>query len=146
MPAPHPSRPSSRTLLRGLLRLVAAVGLAVDAAVHARLAGRYDAISATVSEGDLFRAEAAAAALAAVLVLAWRRRAGDLFALLVAAAGLGAILLYRYADIGPLGLLPNMYEPIWSSDKTTAAWAQGLAVLSLSVLVAWRRGRRTPAS
>ncbi|WP_232248534.1 hypothetical protein [Streptacidiphilus rugosus] len=55
-----------------ILRIAAAAGLAVDAAVHARLAGQYDLVTATISEGILFRAEAAAAALAVVLVLLWR--------------------------------------------------------------------------
>ncbi|MFJ7244410.1 hypothetical protein ACIQWA_07135 [Kitasatospora sp. NPDC098652] len=146
MTGQHSNRPSTGAITRALLRLIAAAGLALDAAVHARLAGHYDAVAKTVSEGDLFRAEAAAAALAVLLVLLWRRRAGDLFALAVAAAGLAAILLYRYANVGALGPLPNMYEPIWSTDKATAAFAQGIAVLALSVLVIRPADGRTPAS
>ncbi|MER8104870.1 hypothetical protein [Kitasatospora sp. NPDC094016] len=145
MPSTHPSRTSAQSLFRGVLRLAATAGLALDAAVHARLAGQYDAVSATISEGDLFRAQAAAAALAALLVLAWRRRPGDLFALGVAAAGLAALLVYRYADIGAFGPLPDMYEPIWSTDKITAAVAQGVAILALSVLAARPAGRATRA-
>ncbi|WP_327071106.1 hypothetical protein [Kitasatospora sp. NBC_01302] len=125
---------------------MAAAGLAVDAAVHARPAGQYDTVSATVGEGDLFRAAAAAAVLSALLVLRRRRRPGDIVALLVAAAGLAAILVHRRTGIGAIGPLPNMYEPIWSSDKAAAAWAQGIAILALSVLVAWPRGRSTPVS
>ncbi|MFJ7281020.1 hypothetical protein [Kitasatospora sp. NPDC098663] len=146
MTSPHPNRMSLRTLAHALLRLVAAAGLVVDTVIHARLAGHYDAVAKTVSEGDLFRAEAGAAALAALLVLLWRRRAGDIFALAVAAAGLAAILLYRYADIGALGPLPDMYEPVWSTDKATAAWAQGIALLALAVLLIRPADGRTPAS
>ncbi|PYC70171.1 hypothetical protein C7C46_27580 [Streptomyces tateyamensis] len=143
MPATAPTRPPSRTITRALLRLVAATALAVDAAFHARLAEQYDTVASTISEGDLFRAEAAAAALAAVLVLAWRRRVGDVFGLVVAAAGLAAILLYRYVDLGALGPLPDMYEPIWSPDKTVAALAQTIALAALLLLLV-RRPRATP--
>ncbi|WP_208615588.1 hypothetical protein [Streptomyces rubellomurinus] len=126
--------------------MVAAAGLAVDVAVHARLADQYDAVKATVSEGTLFRAEAAAASLAVLLVLLWRHRIGDAFAWLVAIAGLAALLLYRYVDVGAHGPLPNMYEPIWSTDKTTAAWAQTAAAGALTPLLLWSRLRRhTPA-
>ncbi|MFI6849322.1 hypothetical protein OG535_37285 [Kitasatospora sp. NBC_00085] len=139
--------PAPGTVRRGravdaVLRLLAAAGLAVDAAVHARLAGQYDAVTADISQGTLFRAEAAAASLAVVLVLLWRHRVGDAFAWLTAAAGLAAILLYRYVDVGAHGPLPNMYEPIWSTDKTTAAWAQAVAVAALTVLLLRPRGRR----
>ncbi|MFF7990582.1 hypothetical protein ACFZDG_12440 [Kitasatospora xanthocidica] len=124
------------------LRLLAATGLAIDAAVHLHLADRYDAVTATISQGTLFRAEAAAAALAVVLVLLWRRPLGDLFAWTVAAAGLAALLLYRYVDVGALGPLPDMYEPLWFTDKTLTACAQAVATLSLTVLLA---GHRRPA-
>ncbi|MHA6763682.1 hypothetical protein [Streptacidiphilus sp. PAMC 29251] len=120
---------------RTVLRIAAAVGLAIDAAVHAKLAGQYDAVAGSISEGTLFRIEAGAAALAVVLVLAWRRSLGDLFAWGTALAGIAAILLYRYVDVGSLGPLPNMYEPIWSSDKLWALAGQALAVLSLVPLL-----------
>ncbi|MFC1408966.1 hypothetical protein ACEZCY_06670 [Streptacidiphilus sp. N1-12] len=123
-------------VVRTILRLLAALGLAVDAAIHARLAGQYDAVTASVSEGTLFRVEAGAAALAVVLVLAWRRLPGDLFALLTALAGLAAILVYRYVDVGAFGPLPDMYEPIWSTDKVWALAGQALAAVTLLPLVA----------
>jgi hypothetical protein len=130
--------------VRMILRLLAAGGLAVDAAVHAKLAGRYDAVAASISQGTLFRIEAGAAALAVVLVLAWRRLPGDVFAWLTAAAGLAAILLYRYVDVGSFGPLPDMYEPIWSADKVWALAGQGLALVALIPLIAAdRHPRRT---
>jgi hypothetical protein len=129
--------------VRIILRILAALGLAVDAGIHAKLAGQYDAISASISEGTLFRVEAGAAALAVVLVLAWRKRPGDLFAALTALAGLAAILVYRYVDLGAFGPLPDMYEPIWSSDKTWALIGQAVAVLALvPLLVPGRLTRR----
>ena len=55
-----------------LLRLVVVAGLAVDVYVHLHLAASYDANTAAISEGTLFRVEAGVAGLAAVLVLLTR--------------------------------------------------------------------------
>jgi hypothetical protein len=119
----------------------------VDAYVHAELADRYDPVKATISEGDLFRAEAAAAALAALLILVWRRPVSAAFAWLVAAAGLAALLVYRYVNVGAHGPLPDMYEPIWTSDKKTAMVAQIVAVVAATfLLLSGRLTRRTPGT
>jgi hypothetical protein len=135
-------------VLRSLLRIAAAAGLAVDAAVHARLADQYDAVTGSISQGTLFRAEAAAAALGVLLVLAWRRLPGDAFAWLTALAGIAALLLYRYVDVGAIGPLPNMYEPIWSTDKLWALAAQTLTALTLVPLLTRprRHRRRAPGT
>jgi hypothetical protein len=118
--------------VRLILRLVAALGLAIDAGIHAKLAPQYDAVTtATISQGTLFRIEAGAAALAVVVVLLWRRWPGDLFALLTATAGLAALLVYRYIDVGTLGPFPNMYEPVWFTDKVWAVIGQALAMAAL---------------
>ncbi|MGW2250003.1 hypothetical protein ACWCXH_07365 [Kitasatospora sp. NPDC001660] len=122
-----------------VLRLLAAAGLVIDAVVHAQLAENYDAVGTTISQGTLFRIESVAAILAALLVLLWRHRVGDLFAWAVAASGFGALLLYRYVNVGILGPLPNMYEPVWFADKTLAAWAEGVATAALTVLLLSRR-------
>jgi plastocyanin len=110
------------------VRLLAAAGLAVDAYVHADLAPVYDGVRGSVSQGELFRIEAGAAAAAALIVVVAGRRTGFGLAFAVAASALGALLLYRYADVGRLGPLPNMYEPGWFSEKTTAAVAEAAAV------------------
>lgn len=133
------------TVLSLALRGVAAAGLAVDAYVHLNLAHHYDPVaSSVISQGTLFRIEAAAAILAALLVLFWRHRPGDAFAWLTAAAGLAAILFYRYVDPGALGPLPDMYEPIWFADKVWALIGQGVAIAALTPLLAGRR--RTPGT
>ncbi|MGW3045481.1 hypothetical protein ACWC9T_36885 [Kitasatospora sp. NPDC001159] len=142
MAIPESAGRRGRRLTHLVLRLLAAAGLAVDAVVHARLADQYDAVGDSITQGTLFRAEAAAASLAVVLVLLWRRRSGDLFAWAVAASGLGALLLYRYVDVGALGPLPNMHEPVWFGDKTLAAWAEGVATAALTVLLLGSRRRR----
>jgi hypothetical protein len=142
------------TPLRVTCRALAAAGLVTDASIHLRLASRYDPVAASVSQGTLFRIESAVAILAAVLVVAWRHWIGDAFALGVAAAGLAAVLVYRYIDVGRLGPLPNMYEPIWYSDKTWSAIGQAVAVAALSLLLflpaAWSgdesAGPRRPSS
>ncbi|MFF1908704.1 hypothetical protein [Kitasatospora sp. NPDC058218] len=138
-PSPPPAG-RQRHIAVLLLRLIAAAGLAVDAVVHLHLAGRYDAVGATISQGTLFRFEAAAAGLAVLLVLLWRRRLGDLYAFAVAAGGLALLLLYRYVDVGALGPLPDMYEPVWFTDKTLTAWAQGIAAVALAALLVGHRG------
>ncbi|MFD8088465.1 hypothetical protein ACFV4F_43090 [Kitasatospora sp. NPDC059722] len=142
MDTPAPGRRRGRSLTHLVLRLAAAAGLAIDAAVHARLADQYDAVGDSLSQGTLFRLESAAASLAALLLLLWRHRTGDAFAWTVAASGLGALLLYRYVDVGAIGPLPNMYEPVWFTDKTLAAWAEGVATAALTVLLLDRRRRR----
>src|SRR5664280_2386199 len=70
-----------------------------------------------VTEGQLFRAQAAAA-------------------LLVAGSAFAAVLLYRYVNVGQLGPLPRMYEPSWDAPgKLPSAYAEGtgavLAALGL---------------
>ncbi|HEY3952491.1 MAG TPA: cupredoxin domain-containing protein [Streptosporangiaceae bacterium] len=108
-------------------RILVAAGLAVDAYVHADLAPAYDGVRASISQGDLFRIEAGLAAAAALIVLVVGRRTGFGLAFAVAASALGALLLYRYADVGRLGPLPNMYEPSWFAGKTIAAVAEAVA-------------------
>ncbi len=126
------------------LRAIVALGLLVNAYIHVDLASQYDAVtSGTISQGGLFRIEAGAGLLAALLVLALRRRASDLFALAVAAGGIFAVLLYRYVEIGPIGPLPSMYEPIWYAEKTLSLVAQAFAAAAaFTVLVLGMRGSK----
>lgn len=119
-----------RPLLAWAARLITGAGLVVDAFVHADLAGRYDPIRQSISQGNLFRVEAAVAALAALLVIIMARRETYAFAFVVAASALGAIVLYRYVNVGTLGPLPNMYEPIWFTEKVVAAVAEAAAVVA----------------
>lgn len=135
--------------VRWLLAAVTAAGLAVDAYVHADLAGGYDAVkTSTISQGVLFRAEAGAACLAALLILVRPRRYTAAFAAVVAAAGLAAVLVYRYVNVGKLGPLPSMYEPIWFPEKTRSAIAEAVATasaLALFVLIQLRIWHDDPA-
>ncbi len=130
-----------------ILRLATAAALTMDAAVHAGNAPSYDAVTGTISEGNLFRVEAGLACAAALLVLIWPHRTSWIIAFLVAASALGAVLLYRYVDVGSLGPLPNLYENTWRvPGKLFSAYAEGAAVvlsaIGLIVHWNWRRGWR----
>ncbi|MEV8364510.1 hypothetical protein [Streptomyces niveus] len=140
-PTAPPHQDGAGRYLRGAARLLAAAGLAVDAYMHAYLADRYDLVSADISQGDLFRIEAGFAALAALLVLVWRRVPADLFAWSVATGGLALLLIYRYANIGAWGPFPNMYEPLWYDDKVITVVAQAVAIVATVYLLIFRPRR-----
>jgi hypothetical protein len=143
MPAPdRASRASAATvpLHRGALarsaitswtlRIATAAALGIDAAVHWQNAPAYDAVTGTISQGELFRVETAAAVAVGLGVLVRPRPSSWLAALLVAASALGAVLLYRYVDVGSLGPLPDMYENTWQvPSKLLSAYAEGAAVV-----------------
>ena len=127
----------AKLLPRVVFSVVTAAGLVVDAVIHLRLAADRDGIGSTLSEGNVFRIEGAVALLAAVLVIVLpRRRLGYGIAFVVAASAFGAVVLYRYVNVGALGPLPNMYEPIWYHDKSVSAIAELVAaVIAAAALV-----------
>ncbi len=138
-------------IVRVALTCVVVAGLAVDAFVHFDLASTYDVVrSATLSEGDLFRAEGSLAVLVAVALVLHPRRYTALAALLVTAGGLAAVLVYQYIDVGAFGPFPNMYEPVWFTEKTQSAWAEAIgavAAFALLVLLHLRtRASRRPSA
>ena len=124
-----------RLAIRVLAALVAVAGLGVDAYVHLDLAATYDAVkSSTISQGDLFRIEGWTAVVAGAAVLVRPRRWTAAIAFLVAAGGLAAVLVYRYIDVGAVGPLPSMYEPVWYPEKLQATWAEAVAAIAAIVL------------
>jgi len=126
------------TSTRRLLTLTTAAGLGVDAYVHWHLAGNFDTLIGTASphfsQGELFRLEATLALIAMLLVLATRRRFAAALAFLIAAGGLGALLLYGYVDVGGFGPVPDMYDPVWYTQKTISAVAEAIAAVGALVL------------
>jgi hypothetical protein len=122
-----------------ILAVLTAIGLLYDAKVHLHLAGDYDAVGTTVTQGWLFRAEAIVAIVVALAVLVSDHRLVWAAAGLTGLAGVGAVLLYRYVDVGAIGPIPNMYEPVWFAEKLRSAYAEG------AVAVIWlaREGLRT---
>ena len=143
MPAPdRASRASAATVpLHGValarsaitswtLRVATAAALSIDAAVHWHNASAYDAVTGTVSQGELFRVETALAVAVGLLVLVRPRPSSWVAALAVAASALAAVLLYRYVDVGALGPLPDMYENTWQvPGKLLSAVAEAAAVV-----------------
>ena len=104
-----------------VLVLLAVLGLGYDAYVHFHLASGYDPIKKDVSQGDLFRVEGTAAVLAALAVIVSDSKWAWLFAGAVGLGGAFAVVLYRYVEIGAIGPLPGMYEPVWYGEKTWSA-------------------------
>lgn len=137
-----PLRRDRRSLV---LALLVAVGLAYDAYVHLDLASSYDAVKATVSQGQLFRAEAAFALLAALLVLASDSRIAWLFAGSIGLGGVVAVVLLRYVEVPAFGPFPSMYEPVWFAEKTYSAIAEAAVVVLWLTREALRRGRPVSA-
>jgi hypothetical protein len=115
-----------------ILRLLVIAGLAVDSWVHFHLAKDVGS-NGTVSEATLFQFQAVAAAVVAVLVLMRARPLPYAVAFLIAASALGAVLLYRYVDIGAIGPLPNMYEPVWYVEKVITTVAEAVAAVAAAL-------------
>ena len=128
-------RPDSQRWLRAGLILVVVAGLAIDAYVHLHLAGPYDGVKSSVlTQGDLFRAEAALAILAALALAVHPRRWTALVAFLVSAGGFALVLIYQYVDVGAIGFLPDMYDPVSSPEKTLSIIAEGVAAVAAAIL------------
>ena len=138
---------AARQLIDWTLRLATAAALAIDSYVHADLIdlsahNRSDGLS----QGDLFRIEAAVSALAALLVLGlpWARRLVWALAFVVAASALAGVMIYASYDLGAIGPIPDMYEPSWYGEKTLSAVAEAVAagIALLGCLVVSRAARR----
>lgn len=117
-------KPMQRSLASLALAVLAAAGLGYDAYVHLDLAPVYDGNGDTITQGGLFRLEAALAIVAGVLVLMWDNRLAWAAAGLVGLGGVAAVVLYRYVDVGAIGPVPNMYEPVWYGEKARSAFAE----------------------
>lgn len=127
------------------VRAVVAVGLGVDAYVHLHLASRYQlAAPDGIGGGTLFRVEGVLAVIALLLVLIRPRASSYAFAALVALGGLAAVVLYRYVDVGVIGPVPSMYEPIWFPEKSLSALAEAAAGAFAVVALLVGRGSASP--
>jgi hypothetical protein len=133
----------SRLTIRAVLTVIVVAGLAIDAYVHFHLASAFKQNkTSTLSETDLFRAEAVAAIVAALALLLRPRRYTAAFAFLVAAAGTVAVVVYRYVNVGKIGPIPNMYDPYWlPAEKTLSLVAEAVAAVAALALVAMFSGR-----
>jgi hypothetical protein len=128
---------------RWALTALAVIGLGIDAYTHFDLAHDYVFNkTSTVSQGTLFRVEAVLAILAALAVILRATWWTAAIALAVAGGGLALLLVYRYVNVGVIGPLPNMYEPIWYHEKEVSAAGEALAVLASLGLLVPHLGRR----
>lgn len=121
--------------MRKVLVGVTVAGLAVDAYIHFTLAGGYDGVAATFSQGQLFRVEAGMAVIAAILLVVRPNRLTALIAAAVAGGGTVALLLYYFVNVGQIGPMPNMYEPTMYSEKVITLVAQIVATVTALALV-----------
>ena len=129
------------------LCVVIAAGLGVDAYVHLHLASDYAQVkTSVVSQATLFRIEGIAAIVVAVLLLARPRWLTALLALIVSGGGVAAVLLYANTDPGRIGPLPDMYEPVWFTEKTNSLIGEAIAAGAALILLLVLLRRRTPAS
>ena len=127
-----------------LLRLIVAAGLAVDAYVHWIYAPDMAGVpGGSIGADTLFRAQAVIAVVAGLLILAWARRWAYAIAFVVAVSALGAVIFYYYVDVGALGPIPAMHEPVWYSEKTISSIGEGIA--ALAAMIGFFMPRRAPA-
>jgi len=130
-----------------LLRVLVVAGLVIDAVVHWRFAPDMAFVEGGSIEGDtLFRLQAAVAAVSAVLVAVRPRRWTYAVAFVVAATAVGALLLYLWVDVGVLGPLPDMHDPVWYGEKTWSLVGEGVAALAALGGVFLPRAERQGAS
>ncbi len=137
-------------LIRTTLVVVIVAGLVVDAWVHFDLASDFHSIrTSTLDEGQMFRVEGVSALLAAAALAVRPRRYTAAFAFVVSAGGTAAVLFYAHVDVGVVGPIPNMYDPVWYPEKTLSAWAEGIAAvaaLTLLTMMQLRARRATRAA
>ena len=119
------------------LIVVALVGLGIDAYTHLDLAHLYMGnTTGTVNEGVLFQIEAGLAIAAGVWLLLRPGVLSIIATVLITAGGAAALVVYRYYDIGKIGPIPNMHEPIWFTEKKWSLAGELIALVAVLVLLA----------
>lgn len=124
-----------------ILRLLVAAGLVVDAVIHFHLAPS-TGHTGTINESMLFWVQGAVALVVAILVLVRPRPIPYLIAFLVSASAFGAVVLYRYVDVGAIGPVGDMYEPVWYTEKVLTTVAEGVATVASAIAFFHAYGRR----
>jgi hypothetical protein len=138
-----------RSGLQVTLIAIVVVGLAIDAFVHFDLASVFAGNkTSTLSEADIFRADATVALLTAIALLVRPRWYTAGLAFLVAAAGTTAVIVFRYVNVGSFGPIPNMYDPYWAPfEKNLSVIGEAAAtVAALALVFLLRRQPRTEST
>jgi hypothetical protein len=123
-----PGSPRKAAIVAAGLTTVA--GLSIDAYVHLNLASTYAEAQAPINEGILFRSEAVLALLTALALITPRRRLPFVLGFAVSASALALMLVSRCVDLGPIGPFPDLYDPVWFSEKLWAAGGEAAAARS----------------
>lgn len=132
-----------KALARWGLILVALVGLGIDAYTHLDLAHLYTGnTTGTVNEGVLFQIEAGLAIAIGLWLLVRPGVLSIIATLLITGGGAAALVVYRYYDIGKIGPIPNMHEPIWFAEKEWSLFGELLALAATLVLLALAAAER----
>ena len=142
--AARPAWTRSRPRGEFALAIVTAVLLVVDAVVHLRGASLYAVPGDGLGQDTLFRLEGVAAIAVAVALLVRPHPVTWALALLVGVTAAAAVFLSTYVDLGPIGPVPDLYEPTWHlPGKVLSAVAEVLAaVLAACGLWLSTRNRR----
>jgi hypothetical protein len=135
------STPSKRDVVGLGLVVLAAIALGLDAYEHLHLAKNYVHNGTSITQGTLFRIEAAIAIVVALALLLTDSRLVWLATAATGGGGVALVVLYRYVDVGKIGPIPDMYEPLWYRDKNISAIAEGALVLIWIVREIRRRQR-----
>ncbi len=138
--APQDSDRAHHSGIAHALRALAVLGLVLDVYVHSKLAPVFDQLGTQITQGQLFRVEAALAAAAALYLALRDSRRAWAWAGAVAIAGLVAILVTGWVALPALGPLPAMYDPTWSADKVLVTVGMSVTALAWLVREALRKG------
>ena len=97
--------------------------------------------TSALSQGTLFRVQAALAVAVGLAVGLRPRPARMAAALAVLASAAGAAALYTHVNVGALGPVPNMYEPTWMLPGKLLSFrveTVGAVVAAIGLLMAVR--------
>lgn len=113
-----------------VLRALTAAGLAVTAYIHLHLAADYAFVGKQITLADLFRAQAVAAIIAALLLLIRGKRLAWVPAILVAAGSLAALVGTVYVHVPAIGPFPAIFEPLWFPEKVVGVLSVAIAMVT----------------
>jgi len=140
-------------IFRWALGVLTAAGLGIDAYTHLDLASNYMPISSgSVNQGVLFQIEGIAAIVIGLAVLARPNALTGAMSALFAGGGAAVLLIYRYVEVGKIGPIPDMSEPIWFTEKQWSlagelvAFAAGVGLVAVALVTRRPASTSAPAS